>query len=92
MQRNGVPQAMADFLFTPLQDATHQVRTGYGDSLLSYGGPNWITPMHGNGQGNGAGPTIWAVLSTPLLHVLWSQWYGCKIISPIPKVPTQFVG
>jgi hypothetical protein len=70
MQRNGVPKPVVDCLFTTLQNATHQVRTGYGDSSTSYGGPNWTTPMHGIGQGNGAGPAIWAVLSSPLLNIL----------------------
>jgi len=27
-------------------------------------------PIHGIGQGNGAGPAIWTVVSTPLLNLL----------------------
>jgi len=27
-------------------------------------------PIHGIGQGNGAGPAIWAFISTPLLNIL----------------------
>ncbi len=70
MHRLGIPKQVVDCLFSTLQDATHQVRTGYGDSSLTYGGPKWITPMHGIGQGNGAGPAIWAMLSMPLLNLL----------------------
>ncbi len=92
MQRNGVPRAAVDCLFTTLQEAKHQVRKSYGDSYLSYGGSNWVTPMHGIGQGNGAGPAIWAVLSTPLLNLLRSQGFGCKFTSPISKETLQFVG
>jgi hypothetical protein len=40
MQCQGVPQAAVDCLFTTLQEATHQVRTGYGDSVEFYGGTN----------------------------------------------------
>lgn len=69
----GMPKSVIDCLFTTLQDMQHQVRTGYGDSLLSYGGPSWITPMHSICQGNGAGPDIWAVLSTPLFILLHSK-------------------
>jgi hypothetical protein len=58
MQRNGVPCAAVDCLFTTLQEARHQVRMDYGDSYLSYSGSNWVTPMHGIGQGNGTGPAI----------------------------------
>jgi hypothetical protein len=39
MQRNGVPRQVVDCLFSTLQQACHRVRTGYGDSLSSYGGP-----------------------------------------------------
>jgi hypothetical protein len=92
MQRNGVPRAAVDCLFTALQNATHQVRTGYGDSSLRYGGSNWIMPMHGIGQGNGAGPAIWAVLSTPLLNLLRTKGFGCEFVSPISGERLRFVG
>jgi hypothetical protein len=92
MQRNGVPRSTVDCLFSTLQNAKHQVRTGYGDSSKSYGGDAWITPMHGIGQGNGAGPAIWAVLSTPLLNMLRSVGVGCDFVSPLSKDKTSFVG
>ncbi len=34
------------------------------------GGNTNETPMHGVGQGNGAGPAIWAVVSTTILNML----------------------
>ena len=83
MQRHGVPKVAVDCLFTTLQDAEHKVRTAFGDSSLSYGGNNWVVPIHGIGQGNGAGPAIWAVVSTPLLNLLRSKGCGFKYISPI---------
>ena len=48
--------------------------------------------MHGIGQGNRAGPAIWAVLSSPLLNVLRTSGYGCEFLSPLSKTLTQFVG
>jgi len=48
--------------------------------------------MHGIGQGNGAGPAIWAVLSSPLLNMLRSGDFGCEFMSPFSKKLTQFVG
>ncbi len=92
MQRNGVPKAAVDCLFSTLQCATHHVRTGYGDSQTSYGGPNWVTPMHGIGQGNGAGPAIWAVLSTPILNMLRKKGFGCEFSAPISCTMFKFVG
>jgi hypothetical protein len=70
MQRVGVPKKIINCLFTTLQEAVHRVRTGFGDSKSFYGGKVWLVPIHGIGQGNGAGPAIWAVVSTPLLNVL----------------------
>jgi hypothetical protein len=40
MQWNGVPKVAVDCLFSILQEARHQVRTGYGDSDKRYGGPS----------------------------------------------------
>jgi len=70
MQRLGVPKNIINCLFTTLQEAIHRVRTGFGDSKDYYGGNVWLVPIHGIGQGNGVGPAIWAVVSTPLLNVL----------------------
>jgi hypothetical protein len=70
MQIAGVPKEAINCLFSMLQNATHQVCTGYGDSTSLYGGPYWLIPMHGIGQGNGAGSAIWAVVSSPILNLL----------------------
>ncbi len=48
--------------------------------------------MHGVGQGNGAGPAFWMVVSTPILNYFRSKGYGCELISPISKLHTKFVG
>lgn len=92
MQRNGVPKSAVECLFTTLQNATHKVRTRYGDSATYYGSTNWSTYMHGIGQGNGAGPAIWAVLSTPILTMLRKQGFGCEFMSPISCKTFSFVG
>jgi hypothetical protein len=92
MQRNGVPRSVVDCLFSTLQNATHKVRTGYGDSTGTYGGSNWTIPMHGIGQGNGTRPAIWAVLSSPILNMLRTNGHGGEFFSPFSKEWTQFVG
>jgi hypothetical protein len=91
MQRLGVPKHAISCLFGTLQSATHQVRTAYGDSDFTYGGNTNETPMHGVGQGNGAGPAIWAVVSTPILNMLRSKGFGCEFISPFSQQLTKFV-
>jgi len=82
MQRVGVPKNIINCLFTTLQEAVHTVRTGFGDSKASYGGKVWLVPIHGIGQGNGTGPAIWAVVSTPLLNVLRQKGFGCEFFTP----------
>lgn len=92
MQRVGVPKNFINCLFTTLQEAVHQVRTGYGDSKKHYGGKVWLVPIHRIGQGNGAGPAIWAIVSTPLLNVLRDKGFGCEIICPLSsKIFTLWV-
>jgi hypothetical protein len=92
MQRLGVPQSFVVCMLETLQNMDHQVRTAYGDSDLAYGGSAQIIPMHGIGQGNGAGPAIWVAISTPLLNLLRSEGLGCKFTSPISKKEISFVG
>jgi hypothetical protein len=48
--------------------------------------------MHGIGQGNGGGPPIWAVISSPLLETLRAKKLGLQILSPISKKTLTFVG
>jgi hypothetical protein len=52
----------------------------------------FMVPIYGIGQGNGAGPAIWAVISTPLLNMLRNKGYGCKFIFPLSSKYVQFVG
>jgi hypothetical protein len=92
MQRQGVSKSVVDCLFSTLQDALHQVRTSYGDSVMTYGGPKWLVPLHGIGQGNEAGPPIWAVVSTPLLQILRSKGFGCELAFPILRTSFAFSG
>eukprot|EP00957_Ditylum_brightwellii_P082486 6271239-Ditylum_brightwellii.AAC.1 len=58
----------------------HTICTAYGDSIDSYGGDLWAIPCsplpQGLGQGNGAVPTIWALISTPILNSLRERGFG----------------
>lgn len=90
MQRQGIPECATTCMFTTLQELKHQVRTAYGASEHVYGGVS-VVPPHGIGQGNGAGPAIWAVVSTPLLNMLHTADVGCFFQSPITGKPIRFV-
>ena len=56
-------------MFKTLQKAWHYIATAYGESTKRYGGKRWL-PLQGVGQGNGAGPTIWAVISAMLIAIM----------------------
>jgi hypothetical protein len=92
MQQMGVLKAMVDCIFTMLQEAIHQVCTGYGDSSLSYVKQRWLTPLHGIGQGNGAGPLIWARFWTffcnPLIKCVFFCFAGFAVIDDTDLLQT----
>jgi ribonuclease HI len=83
-----MPYAALYVAFSTLQKAVHHVRSAYGVSKRSYGGkhrgPSQI-PLHGIGQGNGAGPAIWAVISTILLNILVEDNLAATFTSAISQ-------
>ena len=80
----GLPESTIICMFTTLQNIEHTICTTYGDSQHSYGGDLWLVPMQGVLQGNGAGPMLWAVVSTPVLNAMRAKGFGtyfCACIS-----------
>jgi hypothetical protein len=82
MRRLGVPKEVTLTMFGVIKDMSHHVRTGYGESEGAYTSPP-SEPFQGVGQGNGAGPAIWAAVSAPLLEFLHSRRRGVTFRSPI---------
>jgi hypothetical protein len=78
-------------MFDTLQEAHHYVRTAFGDSDTSFRGYE-IIPLHGICQGNGAGPVIWAIVSTPILNMLHTANEGSFLSSPISGKLIRFSG
>jgi hypothetical protein len=70
MQRVKVPPGPIICMFSTIQCLNYYIRTIYGDSELSFTYELWTVPIQGMGQGNGAGPQIWALVSTPVLDLL----------------------
>jgi hypothetical protein len=75
-----------------LKNLHHTVRTIYGDFKAEYGGTLWAVPYSGVGQGNGAGPAIWAVASTPVLKTMKDEDFGCMYATSIKGKDLHFVG
>jgi hypothetical protein len=90
----GAPEPTVDLMFDVIRRLRHNIRTAFGDSTVSYGGNPKLgdPPKHGVGQGNGAGPAIWAVLSTPALDLLRSQGTGVDLQSALSRETLQMAG
>jgi len=79
-------------MFSTIQRLQHHIRTLFGDSQISAGTDLWAVPISGIGQGNGAGPQIWAVVSTPILDILRDAGYGATFKLAISGASVSFVG
>lgn len=67
----------------------HHIRTAFGVSKLTYERDDDY--LHGILQGNGAGPCIWVMLSSPLLDKMKADGFGVTIDVPNQE-PLQVVG
>ena len=86
LQRVGVSLPQIQCMFGTIQKLVHRIRTTYGLSEGSYGGDfsKYRKPPQGMGQGNGAGPTVWSILSSTIFEELHHRGYSsgfCYAIS-----------
>ena len=81
-------------MFSTIQKLKHVVRTSHGTSDQKFGGEDWryLKQLNGVGQGNGAGPTIWAVISTVFFDLLRDKGYGFKLKAPLSKLALHIAG
>jgi hypothetical protein len=92
MQHYNVPASACICVFTMMQNLYHTVSTIYGDSKSGYGGTLWSVPYSGDGKGNGAGPAIWVVVSTPVLKMMNDEGFGFMYKTSIKGKQLHFVG
>lgn len=96
LQKVGTPQTEVKALLRTIQLMNHKVRTAFGDSAHTYGGhrmdSRWKLPPQGVLQGNGAGPTIWTIISSMLFSILKTQNFRNSFISSIKKVILELTG
>jgi hypothetical protein len=77
LRRQGATIETTRAMFLPLLNMQHFIRTTFGDSKIFYQQSNQM--YHGIGQGNGAGPAIWATTSSPLLDEQRHNNCGLKL-------------
>lgn len=80
LQRQGLPLSAIHYMMKPIKSIRHNVRTIYGESTISYKA-NEQEGYHSILQGNGAGPCIWVMLSTPLLDHIRQAGHGIPTTS-----------
>jgi hypothetical protein len=93
MQRWGMPEQAIRMMLHTIQNLKHYVRTAFGKSD-SFFEANTVHPVaiQGIGQGNGAGPQIWAAISSMLLDILRDQSLGATLVSPVSGNHLHLVG
>ena len=84
MRRAGAAESATISMFDTIQKLKHQVRTAFGDSEETFGGELWrdLEPLMGVGQGNGAGPAIWALISTTFFDTVRENGFGAILSAP----------
>lgn len=78
-------------MFETMQKLEHHVRTVFGESEIGFI-QEGSTPMQGVGQGNGASPQIWALVSTPVLNMLRAEGLGAQFQAALSNLSTILVG
>ena len=83
LRRFGFPAEPLISMFTTLQELKQFIRTPAGDSVLFFDASHNILPHQSMGQGNGAGPTGWGAVSTPMLDMLRAKKLGTLFIGAL---------
>jgi Reverse transcriptase (RNA-dependent DNA polymerase) len=68
LKRQGATSKMIKSMFKTISKMKRHIRTSFGDSDIKY--QQTDKRFHGILQGNGAGPTIWVMISSPMLNRL----------------------
>ena len=90
--RIGFPEPPIDCMINCIQQMKYYIHTTFGTSSTSFSSAHTAIPLQGLLQGNGACPTIWVIVSTPLLNMLRSADKGAHLLlSAISQEAAHFV-
>ena len=91
LRRLGIPIEPLLCMFKTLQVAHHHIMTAFGISETTYRSLLEI-PLQGIGQGNGAGPSIWAVINAPIIRMVKDQGGGAIFRTAIALTCLTYAG
>ena len=91
-RRLGVASPPVECMLESIQNMKHHIKTSQGISTITLSKRNTLIPYQGILQGNGAAPTTWVIISTPLLNMLRAAGNGAKFESPLSHEQSHIVG
>jgi len=90
--RLGASTTSITSMISTLYQMEHHICTSFGDSTKAGNHKQWGKPIAGIGQGNGAGPQIWAAVSSLLFEPLQQQGYFTHIIGAMSLQAHKLMG
>ena len=90
----GIPKPPLVSFFATLQEVQYHTRTCYGVSEETFGGmeSNFSHAPQGAGQGNGAAPQLWALVSSKMFSILHELGLATIVSLPISGTDLHIVG
>lgn len=90
----GIPKEPVESMLNTLQNIEHRTKTVHGISEAKFGGKEdgFKAAPQTLGQGNGAGPSVWAVVSSRMFQVLHKKGLASSLHCPISKDTLQLCG
>ena len=87
LQRIGISLPRIQCMFSTVQRLVHRVRTAYGSSEGTFGGDthDFQNNPQGTGQGNGAAPAIWSILSSTIFQLLHKDGHSTEFCTALSK-------
>ena len=94
MRSYGFPSQPIESMFECIQDMQYYTLTAHGMSSTSFGGKEkgYKAAPNGLGQGNGAGPSVWSIVSSKMFQVMHSRGASTTITSPITNDTIDICG
>ena len=89
-----IPKEPVQSMLGTLQQVVHKTKTIHGISECKFGGKekgDKAAPQ-GLGQGNGAGPAVWAVVSSRMFQVLHDKGLASSLQTPISNETLELCG
>jgi len=90
--RLGAPIPAAQSMMKTLHGMNHHIRMMYSDSQQSVGRKTWNALIAGIGQGNGASPSIWAAVSSPMFDIMCQNGFYALMRGPISHKERKIAG